>query len=259
MQQKEPADPLVLPHPPAVPPVPRAVTRRAARRSWNEMSVRVWLILTVAVAIVCGYFAITRISEALTDRWLIQNGTPVVAKLGLTGGNMVPKRQPRNESLPSQLIFDLNGKHYQFDIRLEPRPNAYAQQGMDFPIRVDPNDPSRWTEETKTKPWSQELTVIFFLIPVLVVAALMTWWRRMQVLRIWRNEPLAGATVVDVRHTAIAPRSRVVRFALNDGDDRRVWSTLVPASGGIPGSGDEIWLICPPQNPGRALLASLYQ
>ncbi|WP_428937050.1 hypothetical protein [Fontivita pretiosa] len=245
--------------PPQLPPPPRPLTRRARRRSWAELPVRTWLILTVLVALVTVYFTATRISQARRDRWLIQHGTAVVATLGQTGGHLKPKRQLRTEPLPTTIIFTLNGKRYELVESLPPKEGAFAMEGMPFPIRVDPNDPTRWTEATEPKSWAQELTGLGVLVPVLVVLAGVTIWKRHGVLRSWRMAPLAAGIVVETRQSAMAPRSRIVRFTLRDGPDRRVWSMLVPTSAAIPEKGQTLWLLCPPGNPHRAVLARLYQ
>ncbi|HWP40153.1 MAG TPA: hypothetical protein VNL70_04460, partial [Tepidisphaeraceae bacterium] len=112
---------------------------------------------------------------------------------------------------------------------------------------------------TEPKSWAQELTGLGVLVPVLVVLAGVTIWKRHGVLRSWRMAPLAAGIVVETRQSAVAPRSRIVRFTLRDGPDRRVWSMLVPTSGPIPEKGQTLWLICPPGSPDRAVLARLYQ
>jgi hypothetical protein len=251
--------------PPSLPPVPRPITHRARRRSWAEMPVRVWMILTLLVAIVTVYFTVTQVRQARRDRWLIEHGVDVVAKFTMVNGDPVPKRRPRNEPLPlSTAKFTLNGREYELKIdRLEAKPGTYAMVGSDehaLRIKVDPNDPTgRWTEQTQPRPWSQELTAVGFLAPLLVLLFIVMLWKRRGVLKAWSGDPLTPAVVVETRHTATAPMSRVIRFTLRDGADRRIWHTLMPTAAGIPQQGETIWLICPPNNPGRAIVAKLYQ
>jgi hypothetical protein len=217
------------------------------------------MVLLVLVGIITCYFIVTRVQEARQDRWLIENGVDVVAKFTVVNGDPVPKRRPRNEPMAVSIKFKLNGVEHKLDIpRLEAKPNAYAVVYEDFKIKVDPNDPTRWTEETQPKPWSQELTVVGFLLPVLVLLAIIVMWKRRGVLKTWASGELVAGSVVETRHTAVAPLSRVVRFTLSDSDDRRIWSTLMPAGAGIPDQGETIWLIVPPNNPGRAIVAKLY-
>ena len=244
---------------PSLPPVPRPRTHRVCRRSWGEMSVRVWLVLAGVVLLVTVYFTVTRVSEAMDDRWLVQHGTAVRAKVETAMGVPVPKRLPRNEPIDTTLSFTLpDGKRHEIAARLEAKPGAFVQPGTELPIKVDPNAPDRWTERTEPQSWKAELTVVGMLLPLLVLLIGAALWKRMGVLRIWRNEPLAAGTVVEVRHTAVAPRSRVVRFTLRDSADRRVWAALLPTSAGIPARDETLWLICPPNNPGRAIPAKTY-
>src|SRR5205814_1709119 len=70
---------------------PRAVTPRAARRSWGELPVRFWWMCAAALAVVMLVFAILRILEAQRDRDLVKHGVEVQARI-LTingGGGMV--------------------------------------------------------------------------------------------------------------------------------------------------------------------------
>jgi hypothetical protein len=261
--------------PPSLPPVPRPLTPRARRRSWAELPVRVWIILLVAIAIVTLVFSITRINEALNDRYLFEHGVDVVAKFTSVNGDPFPKRRFRNEPMPAVAVFDWHGAPYTLQIpRLEAKPDTPAMVGEDFHIKVDPKNPERWTEETEPKPWSQELTVIGFLLPVLLAIAAVALLKRRRVLRTWRDGTLAQATVVETHQSGAAPLSRVVRFTLvgagsskqMSGDavcyegqpNRRIFSTLIPAAAGIPKKGDTLWLLHLPSRPSQSIVASLY-
>jgi hypothetical protein len=221
------------------------------------MSVRVWIILTLAVAFVSAYFTITRVQEALTERWLFDHGVDVKATYTLVNYNPGPNTHPRNESLPASIKFKLNGTEYTREIQLEPKPGAFAVVGKDIDIKVDPNNPDRFAETKELPPWSHELAVIAVLIPILVIVVILVLLKRRGVLRVWRDAPLAEATIVELRHTPVAPLSSVVRFTLADGPDKRIWTTLMPSSA-KPEIGQRIWLICPAENPGRAIVAKLY-
>ena len=126
-------------------------------------------------------------------------------------------------------------------------------------IRVDPNDPTHWTEVTEPRSWVQELTVVGLLLPLAVLLVIVTFWKRRGVIKTWRNGALKAARVVEVRHTGMAPMSRVIRFTLLDGDDRRVFAALMPTHAGIPLPGQSVWLIVPPNRPSRSIVAQLYQ
>lgn len=245
---------------PPLPPVPRPVSARARRRSWSEMPVRAWMIVAAAAAIVMVYFVVTRTREAFNDRWLVQNGKEITAKLVLVNGDPYAKRQPRNEPMLVRISFDWNGKEVTPpDQWLDARPEAYLMPTTTIQIMVDPNDSNHWIEKTEPKPWIQELTAVGVLLPIFVIVLAMMLWKRRGVLKVWQNGALFEAVVVDARQTAMAPMSRIVRFCLRAGEDRRIWSTLMPTTAGIPAQGQTLWLICPPNNPGRAIVAKLYQ
>jgi hypothetical protein len=245
---------------PVLPQIPRPANPRARHRSWAELSVRIWLILTITIAAVTVWFTVSRVLESLDDRWLIEHGTPVVAKFKVVNGDPVAGHQfARKEALPCVITIPVNGVPKDLEIRLEPKENAFAKVGADLPIRIDPNDPQRWTERTQPNPWLNELRMVWLLAPLAGVLLAVTIWKRYGVLRVWRGEPLAAATVVEVRHTAVAPLSRLVRFSFVEGEDRRVHGALMPTRAGIPDKGETIWLICPPGKPSRAIVAELYK
>jgi hypothetical protein len=253
------APPTALPPPPPVPSVPRSITRAARRRSWNEAPVRIWAILTLVIGLIAIYVTVTRVRDALRDRWLILHGTQVQAKFLTVQGVPVVKRWPRNEAMGATLLVPLpGGRTHELDIRLEPKPNSFARVGDELTIRVDPNRPDFWTEQTETRPWRMELVAPALLLPLVAILVGITVWRRQGVLRVWRQAPLAPVEVVQVDHTAMAPRSRIVRFARQDSDDRRLGSALVPVHAGIPSIGETLWLVVPPVNPHRAIVARLY-
>src|SRR5262245_58918431 len=297
---------------PVLPQVPRPLTPRARQRSWAELPVRVWLILTITIALVTVYFMVTRIIEAREDRWLIEHGTAVKARFEVVAADPTPghgrqRAEPLPcligipaEALPSKGVSGKSGEACKVDgrytctthstksillnvgntfprcgditphdatwmltyqtveIRLEPKAGSFAKVGEELPIRIDPSDLSRWTELTMPQPWSKELRMVYVLAGLFVLMLLLTMWRRRGVLRVWRDDPLTPAVVVETRHTAIAPASRLVRFTFSEGDDRRVHATLMPARAGVPVAGETFWLICSPDNPSRAIVAELY-
>jgi hypothetical protein len=274
--------------------------------------VRVWLILTITIALVTVYFTVTRILEAREARWLIEHGISVNAVFEAVGTDPVKGHgQKRAEPLPCVIAIPvdslatkgtrgqtgqackIDGRYvcsvhsqssillsagntfpqcaeipphdatwqlaYQtLEIRLEAKAGAFARVGEVLPIHVDPNDVSRWTELTEAEPWSKELRMVYVLSALFALLLAMTMLKRRGVLRVWRDQPLMPAVVLEARHTAIAPASRLIRFTLSEGDDRRVHSTLMPARAGVPEQGETLWLICPPEKPSRAIVAELY-
>ncbi len=263
VQPAAPADQLVPP--PQLTQVPRAVTGRAARRSWNELPARIWVILTGAVLLITLYFTITKYMAGRYERWLIEHGLPLDAEVMWIRGTQNPQTEfSRIDDLQVQIGYYVNGKRYELaeaQGRLTPirdrKPIPTVRVGDKIAVRVDPNDPHVWTDRGMPRPWYVEFTIVLFLLPLLAFLGLMALWRRTQVLSIWKRGELAPAAALDLTQTAVAPFSRVVRFTLADGSDRRVYSTLHPAHN-APKSGDVIWVIFPRGKRARAIVASLY-
>lgn len=245
---------------PQLPMPPRAITPRARRRSWGELPVRPWMVLTLVSCLVVAYFLVTRVQEAVADRWLVNHGVDVVATFSKVNSDPVAKRWSRNDAMPATITFDWKDKPVRIDIpRLEPKAGAYAMIGEKLTIKIDPNDPQKWTEETTLKPWTHELAAVGMLLPLAAIALGMMLVKRRGVLQTWVHGSLVPATVVEVRQSGAAPRSRVIRFSLDDEADRRIWALLMPVSAGIPAPGESIWILATPQNPSRSLAARLYQ
>lgn len=241
-----------------LPPAPRPLTSRAKWRSWNELPVRVWVIVTLAVVLAGGYVTATRIRQAKQDRWLIEYGVSVNAKVVMGNGSAVPKRWLRDTAIPAKIQVTLPGAQpVELDVIIEPRQGEHLQVGGELPIKVDPRDPRRWTEETRVKPWSTELVVPAMLVPLIIAVAGTTLFRRYKILQLWTHGRLTEGVIVDTRHTAMAPGARIVRFSQADGDPR-IFNLLLPTDSGIPQPGARIWLLTPEHNPNRAIAAALY-
>jgi hypothetical protein len=255
--------------PPALPQAPRPITVRARRRSWAELSVRVWVILTLAAFLITLYFIITRTQEALNDRYLIEHGVDTKVKILSVDGDPVMKRHPRYQTSRVRISFPWHGETLTREIEMdavanESKPNAFLVTTSEITLRIDPNNPDRWTEETVAKSWAQELTAVGLLLPILLVVAIVTVIQRRIVLGTWSEGTLQRAVVVDTRHSAIAPASRIVRYTLESNASGeaaatgRIWQTLMPVSAGIPRPGELLWVIVSPTNSSRAIVAKLY-
>ena len=235
--------------------VPRPVTRRARRRSWNEQPVRVWVVMTAVVLIVAGYFTVQRVRVALDERDLIARGTLVNAKVIELVGSRA-ETASRETAVPVTLQYvGPKGQPQQWTGTL-PVAGGTVSRGDVIPIRVDPGVPDRWTARRRERPWTQELFVTLLLLPPLLILAAITWWRRRGVLRTWRRGTATRAAVVGVKQTALAPASKLVRYTV--AGDKRVHSLLRPNRLGPVGDGDELELVADPSNAGRAVIASLY-
>jgi hypothetical protein len=234
----------------SIPAPPRPLTTKARHRSWVEGSVRVWLILAILVGVVTIFFATDQTLSALQLRRLIDHGTVVNAKVS-----------DMSRGAWFQLEYEVDGK----TITSEQTPmmlkrQEQLQRGQTVPIRVDLDDPTKWTDRTRAElePIHRELIAAVILVPLFVLTVVMVFLKRRQVLRVWRDAPLVQAIVVETKQSSMSPLSRVVRFTIGSGASTRIWSTLIPARAGIPAKDEVIDLVCPPGNPDLAIVAKLY-
>jgi len=245
-----------------IPPPPRQLTPRAARRSWNERPVRVCFILFVLVAATTGFVAVASFVRASAARKLVQEGQPVTATLAVAETSTVQGRMFDRTRLVGQTVeLDYKLKDGREFKRVEGRittdTGGSLTIGGPIEIRVDPADPKRWTDRTQPRSWATELSSAIMLFPLAVLLFVLMLMARARVLSLWRNGRVAEAVVVDASQSSIAPLSRTLRYALADGTDNRVFSTLCPADL-VPAAGETITLIVAERNPGRAIVASLY-
>lgn len=275
IEDTSPADESTEPLPPEPAPAPRPITPRAARRSWQELSVRVWTVLAMVLAVITVYFTVSKVLEGRELRWLLSQGQAIDATVYEINGTKQRIVFKRSDPLRVWVQFQLPGHNNVVGERMLtqlPDPKQTIRVGDKLPIRVDPKDiqplneiekpgvmlANTWTDRAEAPPWHVEYTVVLLLVPLLLIVAVIMFWRRARVLGVWKNGESALATVIGHRHTAIAPRSRIMRFTLEDGDDRRVFNTLHPVKD-LPPVGDVFWVVYPQGNPGRAIAAKLYQ
>ena len=262
LQETSAAEHLIPPE--SLTQTPRPVTPRASRRSWNELPVRIWVILAVTVLFITIYFTIDKYLSGRYERWLITQGLPVEAELNRIQGTRDRSQHfKRSDRLQVELNYDAPGRPRQMyvpgwlsQLPAQP-PQREIRVGDTIPVRIDPANPTVWTDRTQPLPWIAEFTIVVLLLPLLALLLVVMFIRRQQVLNVWRRGEVASAVVVEHKQAATAPFSRVIRFTLADGRDRRVWSALHPARG-APAAREPIWVIFPPGNPGRAVVASLY-
>jgi hypothetical protein len=233
-----------------VPPPPRPLTPKARRRAWAEGPVRVWLILSILVAVVTIFFAVEQTLSALQLRKLVDHGTPVTAYVDdMSRGSWF------------QLRYDFNGKTYKTaEMPMMLPREEHLQRQEPVQIRIDPSDPNDWTDRTRAElePIHRELVASIVLVPLWALTVLMVFVKRRKVLRVWRDAPAMQAMVVETKQSSLAPLSRVVRFTIPGGASTRIWSTMMPARAGLPQKDEMIEIICPPADPDQAIVAKLY-
>jgi hypothetical protein len=239
---------------------PRRVTAVGARRAWGDLRVRVWWLCALVLATAMFMIAGSRIAANLRERDVIKNGTQVTAVVvGLDGSTRLGWSQPRTDSHEVRLRVKMpDGQNLTLAGTL-PAGSGNVKIGEPIEIKVDPNQTSRWTDRTEALSWPAELVVPLSFLPFVLLLIGGAFWRRAQVLRIWRTGQAVEGIVHDVRHTAMAPRSRLVRYTIPELSNHRIFSTLIPTHLGILQAGDPIGLVAVPHAPQRSVAAVLYE
>src|SRR5205814_8025297 len=92
--------------------------------------------------------------------------------------------------------------------------------GMKIPLYVDPNDPSHWTDRIEIS-WLEDTMVALLLMPTVLLFLAIAFINRMGVLKAWKTGPAIRASVVEIKHSASAPLSRILRMVLANYHDQR--------------------------------------
>ena len=96
------------------------------------------------------------------------------------------------------------------------------------------------------------------MLPFAVVLGIVAWVLHRRVLRLWRRGEVLGAVVIDSAHTAIAPRTHLVRCTPTDPGDKRLLQAYLPGNVPRPHQGQPLWLIAPPDPSTRAVTAEWF-
>ncbi|MEO6437090.1 MAG: hypothetical protein ABIP55_15205 [Tepidisphaeraceae bacterium] len=246
-----------------IPPVPRPASPRAARRSWGEARVQGWWKLALLVLLITAFVAYNQAGEAIKQRRLAEKGVLVDAKavkvMGVTEKDNPRYGGIRDQSIPVELETILPDGRIATLTGYLPPGEGWIKVNQELKVRVDPNDLTNWAEVGDILPWWRVFTIpLFLMLPVALVLLGLAWWRRQRVLRTWSQGLRARAVVVGLRHSATAPLSRIIRFTLAEGEDRRVFIALFPNKAGIPAKGDAFTLIYPYGRPDHGIVAELY-
>jgi hypothetical protein len=226
---------------PAPPEPPRPVTPRARSGSWTEPRVRAWWLAAAGVLIVCLYFLTSRYLQWRKDMVLIRDGQPIEAYVYSADGYPIPGRR-RPPTSPVELHYEVGGKKYQVQGYLTGRKDSFVVH-TNVPIRVDPDNPARFTAREEPTSLTLQLVGGLILLPFTALLAIVAFVQRARLLALWRNGRTLDAIVLDARHTALAPRSWLVRCAPADPEDKRVLSVYVPGRAQPPARGEGLWLV----------------
>ena len=222
------------------PDPPRPLTPLAARRAWAEPTVRPWWLMAAAVLLAVAAYAVGRGVVRSGENRLITAGTPVVTKVLGTPDHTVPGQAVKVGETVT-LAFDWHGQP-----RTVVGTLAHdATVAGPMAIRVDPADPTVWTDATEPTPLARSLVVGLVVLPVVPLLLLVAVWRRAGVARTYTLGRLADAVVADRRQTPVAPLSFAVRCSLREGGDRRLRTVYVPRAGRSLAKGDVIAVLVP--------------
>lgn len=241
------------------PPPPRPVGAAARRRSWLEARVRSWWLAALVVAAVAAAMAGGQLAASARDRWLLEHGVRVRARIVEAAGYRLKGKTFRpDEHVHFRLEIPLPGRkpHTTERVYLKDQREDLGF-GMELDLFVDPANPDRWTDRLEAG-FVGDIMPLLPALPVAAVLLAIAWWRRRSVLRVWRDGEALAAAVVDVRKAPTAPLSRVVRFTLRDSRDNRIYRSLVPRRLALLQGGDVFWVVAPPGRPHRAVVAGLY-
>ena len=244
---------------PALPSPPRPITPRVRRRAWGDIHVRFWWLSALAVAVVIGWFTAHRVREALRDRDLIRNGVAVKTTIKTAGEKYIAGQSEMRNSFKQVTLLGTmpDGQEREFRGEVPPGP-GYLVIGHPLEIRVARNDPSEWTAQLTPPPWGRELAMSLMFLPAIALLLLIAFLMRGRVLRVWERGVPAEAVVKEVKHSAYAPRSRVLRFSVLGGDDRRIFTMLCPPGVPVPAVGEQIQLLMIPSKPNRSIWTRPY-
>ena len=241
-------------------PPPRQVTARGARRAWGDRRVKFWWVCAVAIAVIAAMIAGERVWATLRERDLIRNGAAVTATvIGMQRSMRVGYTLPRTDSLDVKLKAQLpDGREVLLEGTL-PRDSGVVRIGMPLEIRLDPLNPTRWTDRTEMLDWGTELIIPISLVPLILVLLGTAIWQRQRVLNVWRHGSPVQGIVHELKHTAMAPLSRLVRYSIAGPDGKRIFSTFIPSSAGIPAVGETIHLLALSDRADRTVVTKLYE
>src|SRR5688572_1726790 len=210
--------------PPPAPP--RELTPAASRRAWREPRVKFWWVVALGVLTAAIWLAAQQAVAWNRDARLIRSGTRVDAVIWL-GASRATGR-PIAEDDIVKVEFDFNGQRRLLESQRLMGRGVVTLSGDTVPIFVDPDNLTRWTARTAPRPLLKMMMGALALGAMAVLLALVSMIKRRGVTAIWRDGEARAAAVVETSHSALAPRSRLVRCALTDGSDRRLINVYVP-------------------------------
>lgn len=248
------------PAPPPPPEPPRPVTSKVRWRSWQEPGVRFWWLATLVLLTIFCWFVVMEAVEYQRESRLIATGVPVNAKIDhiADATRVTAKYQP---DTPCSLVFDWNGQKINIDDVVLDITNGvdFIHPGQIVPIRVNPNDPTEWTDHKTAEPMAHRLIAASVILPISLFTLLAALLLRFRILRIWKDGPAMPYSVDTVQRSALAPLSHTVRCIPLEARQKRIVNVCLPGRLPKPVNGDIIWLIHPRGKSNAAIAAAAYE
>src|SRR6478672_6755388 len=173
-----------------VPPTPRAVTGRVTWRSWAEEPVQLWWKSALLVVVVMTYVTVGQVRGYLRDKNLLEHGVDVKARIvelndrKVGTGSYKPSRESENFIKLEGLLPDGRGFHYE---GMLPKGDGFAELGGFLPLKVDSGDVAQWVEVREQQGLWHPFMGVFLLAPLVLVLLAIAQWKRMGVLKVWKN------------------------------------------------------------------------
>jgi len=243
--------------PPPPPAPPREVTARARRRAWADPHVRFWWLTGLVLVGAGAYLLASRYFAWRQDARLVESGTPVEATV-LQADESVARGKTLPGDKPVRLSYEVGERKFEVSAPyLQGRPaEQYIEVGKTVPIRIDPQDPTRWTARQRPAPLGPELIGGAITVSVGALILLLGAAFRTRVVRAWRKGDAVQAVVLSARHTALAPRAWAVRCTPAEAGDDRVLEVFLPVGSEV-GQGTLFWVLAP--TGGRVVAARWFE
>jgi hypothetical protein len=226
--------------------------------------VRVLWLSALAVALVAGWQLVEQIAETRATLHRIGHWTRIDdAKIKQIGDSSRETYRVTVEELPSKPVkityVDEKGAMHELTGRLTAQRKA-VNPSMEIPVLIDPLDPQKWTDQVETRPLVEQMLIPLILFPITLVLVLGAIWQRWRMLALWRDGEAREGRIMDLRHSAVAPRSNVLRCTIEGARDKRLLSVVVPRRMPRLEPGDHLVLVIPAAGEtNRAIAAMVYE
>jgi hypothetical protein len=218
--------PAALPSGGAVPDPPRPVTPRVRRRTWAEPMVRGWLLLAIGLVIGALVLAVSSTIEWISETNVVRNGVTVQAVAWHAGGARVTGMSLAVGS-PVNIEYEYNGQKYKVTGLLYNTGKMYISQ-VPFEIRIDPENPTTWTNRTVVPPMVEKMMGAGIMLGVAAACAIVALVLRSRSMAIWVDGDLISSRVIGQGQSALAPQSAALRCTVRIGRTERPLTVYVP-------------------------------